>query len=103
MLRAVVLDWGYSWEKHLPLIEFAYNNSFHSNIGMSPYEALDGRPCRTPLCWTQVGERSMLGPEIVEETIEKIRFLKEKMKEANDRQKSYAINGGSILSSKSMI
>ena len=76
MLRAVVLDWGDSWEKHLPLLEFAYNNSFHTSIGMSPYEALYGRPCRTPLCWTQVGERSMLGPEIVEETTEKIRFLK---------------------------
>jgi len=90
MLRAVVLDWGDSWEKHLPLVEFAYNNSFHTSIGMSPYEALYGRPCRTRLCWTQVGERSMLGPEIVEETTEKIRFLKEKMKEAQDRQKSYA-------------
>ena len=51
MLRAVVLDWGDSWEKHLPLIEFAYNNSFHNSIGMSPYEALYGRPCRTPLLW----------------------------------------------------
>ena len=57
MLRAVVLDWGDSWEKHLPLVEFAYNNSFHTSIGMSPYEALYGRPCRTRLCWTQVGER----------------------------------------------
>ena len=72
MLRACVLDWGESWEKHLPLVEFAYNNSFHTSIGMSPYEALYGRPCRTPLCWTQVGERSMLGPEIVEQTTEKI-------------------------------
>ena len=90
MLRAVVLDWGDSWEKYLPLVEFAYNDSFHTSIGMSPYEALYGRPCRTPLCWTQVGERSMLGPEIVEETTEKIRFLKEKMKEAHDCQKSYA-------------
>ncbi|XP_048627476.1 uncharacterized protein LOC125596341 [Brassica napus] len=54
MLRAVVLDWGDSWEKHLPLVEFAYNNSFHTSIGMSPYEALYGRPCRTRLCWTQM-------------------------------------------------
>ena len=66
MLRACVLDWGDSWERHLPLVEFAYNNSFHSSIGMSPYEALYGRPYRTPLCWTQLGERSMIGPEIVE-------------------------------------
>ncbi|WZZ15176.1 hypothetical protein YC2023_108265 [Brassica napus] len=90
MLRACVLYWGESWEKHLPLVEFAYNNSFHTSIGMSPYEALYGRPCRTPLCWTQVGERSMLGPEIVEQTTDKIRMVKEKMKEAQDRQKSYA-------------
>ncbi|WZZ87668.1 hypothetical protein YC2023_116247 [Brassica napus] len=90
MLRACVLDWGDSWERHLPLVEFAYNNSFHRSIGMSPYEALYGRPCRTPLCWTQVGERSMIGPEIVEETTEKIKILKEKMKEAQDRAKNYA-------------
>ena len=90
MLRACVLDWGNTWERHLPLVEFAYNNSFHTSIGMSPYEALYGRPCRTPLCWTQVGERSMLGPEIVEETTEKIKLVREKMKEAQDRQKSYA-------------
>ncbi|XP_048627572.1 uncharacterized protein LOC125596542 [Brassica napus] len=75
---------------HLPLVEFAYNNSFHTSIGMSPYEALYGRPCRTPLCWTQVGERSMIGPEIVEETTEKIKFIRDKMKEAQDRHKSYA-------------
>ena len=93
MLRVVVLDWGDSWEKHLPLVEFSYNNSFHTSIGMSPYEALYGRPCRTPLCWTQEGELSMLGPEIVEETTEKIQFLKDKMKEAHDRQKSYAEKG----------
>ncbi|WZZ35145.1 hypothetical protein YC2023_018546 [Brassica napus] len=89
MLRACVLDWGESWEKHLPLVEFAYN-SFHTSIGMSPYEALYGRPCRTPLCWTQVGERSMLGPEIVEETTDKIMIFKEKIEEAQDRQKGYA-------------
>ena len=86
-MGACVLDWGNSWEKHLPLVEFSYNNSFHTSIGMSPYEALYGRPCRTPLCWTQVGERSMIGPEIVEETTEKIKFIRDKMKEAQDRHK----------------
>ena len=90
MLRACVLDWGDSWERHLPLVEFAYNNSFHSSIGMSPYEALYGRPCRTPLCCTQVGERSMIGPEIVEETTEKIKSVRDKMRAAQDRQKHYA-------------
>ena len=86
MLRACVLDWGDSWERHLPLVEFAYNNSFHSSIGMSPYEALYGRPCRTLLCCTQVGERSMIGPEIVEETTEKIKSVQDKMRAAQDRQ-----------------
>lgn len=90
MLRACILDWGGSWERYLPLAEFAYNNSYQASIGMSPYEALYGRPCRTPLCWTQVGERSMIGPELVEETTEKIKFLRVKIKEAQDRQKSYA-------------
>ena len=55
MLRACVLDFGGSWETHLSLAEFAYNNSYHSSIGMAPYEALYGRPCRSPLCWAEVG------------------------------------------------
>ena len=90
MLQACVLDWGDSWEKHLPLVEFAYKYSYHRSIGMSPYEALYGQTCRTPLCWTQVGERSMIGPEIVEETTEKIKFIQDKMKTSQDRQKHYA-------------
>ncbi|KAG7594102.1 Integrase catalytic core [Arabidopsis thaliana x Arabidopsis arenosa] len=90
MLRACTLDWGGSWEKHLTLVEFAYNNSYQASIGMSPYEALYGRACRTPLCWTPVGERMLFGPKIVDETNEKMKFLKVKLKEAQDRQKSYA-------------
>ena len=50
MLRLCILDWSGTWENYLPLIEFSYNNSFHASIAMSPYEALYGRPCRTPLC-----------------------------------------------------
>ncbi|KAG7594042.1 Zinc finger CCHC-type [Arabidopsis thaliana x Arabidopsis arenosa] len=76
MLRACALDWGGSWEKHLTLVEFAYNNSYQASIGMSPYEALYGRACRTPLCWTPVGERMLFGPKIVDETNEKMKFLK---------------------------
>ncbi|CAA7041521.1 unnamed protein product [Microthlaspi erraticum] len=90
LLRTCVLDWGGKWKDYLPLAEFSYNNSFQASIGMSPYEALYGRPCRTPLCWTQVGERSLYGRDFVEETTERIRVLKLKMKEAQDRQKSYA-------------
>ncbi|KAL1204351.1 hypothetical protein V5N11_029082 [Cardamine amara subsp. amara] len=90
LLRMCVLDWGGHWVDHLSLVEFAYNNSYQASIGMAPYEALYGRPCRTPLCWTQVGERSTLGASFVQETTEKIRVLKLNMREAQDRQKSYA-------------
>ena len=90
MLRACVLDWGDSWERYLTLVEFAYNNSFHRSISMSPYEALYGRPWGPRYAGPMWGERSMIGPEIVEETTENIKFLKEKMKEAQDRAKNYA-------------
>ena len=90
MLRACVLDWKGSWVKYLPLAEFAYNNSYHSSIGMAPYEALYGRPCRTPLCWTEVGERREIEPAMVQETVEQVEMLKMRLKEAHDRQKSYA-------------
>lgn len=66
MLRACALHLKGSWEDHLPLIEFAYNNSYHSNIGTTPYEALYGRPCRSPTYWNKVGERQLLGLEIVQ-------------------------------------
>src|SRR6266487_3592322 len=89
LLRACVLDRGLDWDSCLPLIEFTYNNSFHSSIGMAPFEALYGRRCRTPLCWYESGENVVLGPEIVHETTEKIRMIREKMKASQSRQKSY--------------
>jgi len=85
MLSACVLDWGGNWEKHLTLIEFAYNNSYQRSIGMSPYETLYGRARRTPLCWTPVGERMLFGLGIVDEMNEKMKFLKVKLKKAQDR------------------
>ena len=90
MLRACVLDWGGNWEKYLRLVEFAYNNSFQASIGMSPYEALYWRPSRTPLCWTLVGESWLFGSAVMDKTTEKMKFLKIKLKEAQDRLKSYA-------------
>lgn len=90
MLRACMLDWEISWMRYLPLAEFAYNNSYHSSIGMAPYEALYGRPCRTPLCWTEVGERRDLEPEIVQESEAQVALIRDKLKEAHERQKSYA-------------
>ncbi|KAL1190115.1 hypothetical protein V5N11_015536 [Cardamine amara subsp. amara] len=90
ILRACVLDWGDRWIDHLGLAEFSYNNSYHASIGMSPFEASYGRPCCTPVCWTQVGERSILGRDFVQDTTERIKVVKAKMKESQDRQKGYA-------------
>ncbi|KAA3463644.1 DNA/RNA polymerases superfamily protein [Gossypium australe] len=72
MLRGCVLDFRGSWEEFLPLAEFAYNNSYQASIKMAPYEALYGRRCRTPTCWTELGERQFLGPELVAETEDKV-------------------------------
>ena len=90
MLRAYILEEGGDWSKCLPLAEFAYNNSYHTSIGMAPYETLYGRRCRTPVCWVETGEKLLLGPELVQETTNRIKLLKEKLKTAQDRQKSYA-------------
>ncbi|KAA0053247.1 DNA/RNA polymerases superfamily protein [Cucumis melo var. makuwa] len=90
MLRACVLQLKGSWDTHLPLMEFAYNNNYQSSIGMAPYEALYGRPCRTPVCWNKVGERKLVGPELVQITTNNIKLIRENLRMAQDRQKSYA-------------
>ena len=68
MLRACVLDFGGSWEDHTPLVEFSYNNNFQTSSGMTPYEVLYDRRCRSPICWDDVGERKLLGPDLVQVT-----------------------------------
>ncbi|EOY14055.1 Retrotransposon protein, putative [Theobroma cacao] len=90
MLRACVMDFLGSWDRHLPLVEFAYNNSFQSSISMAPYEALYGKKCRTPLCWDEVGEKKLCSVELIELTNDKIKVIRERLKVAQDRQKSYA-------------
>ena len=90
MLRECVLDFQGSWMEHFPLIEFKYNNSFQSSIGMAPYEALYGRPCRSPMCWTESGKATLIGPELVQETTEKLRVIRDRLLAAHSRQKSYA-------------
>ncbi|GJT18895.1 putative reverse transcriptase domain-containing protein [Tanacetum coccineum] len=90
MLRACVIDFGNGWVKHLPLVEFSYNNSYHASIKAAPFEALYGRKCRSPVCWAEVGEVQLTGPEIVQETTERIIQVKQRMQAARDRQKSYA-------------
>ena len=81
-----------SWDNHLPLIEFAYNNIYQSSISMAPCETLYGRKCRTPVCWDEVGERKMIGLEIVQVTTKKVNVIRDKLKIASDKQKNYADN-----------
>ena len=90
MLRACVLDLKGSWEEHLPLVEFAYNNSYHASIHMAPYEALYERPCRSPVCWTEVGERSTMGPELISDTLANVELIRKHLLIAQSRQMSYA-------------
>ncbi|GJX12177.1 putative reverse transcriptase domain-containing protein [Tanacetum coccineum] len=90
MLRACVIDFGNGWVKHLPLVEFSYNNSYHASIKAAPFEALYGRKCRSPVCWAEVGQVQLTGPELVQETTERIIQVKQRMQAARDRQKSYA-------------
>ncbi|GJZ56112.1 putative reverse transcriptase domain-containing protein [Tanacetum coccineum] len=92
MLRACVIDFGGSWDVHLPLAEFSYNNSYHSSIRCAPFEALYGRKCRSPVLWAEIGESSLIGPEWVQETTDKVVLIKEKLKAVCDRQKRYADN-----------
>ncbi|GKB40990.1 putative reverse transcriptase domain-containing protein, partial [Tanacetum coccineum] len=90
LLRACVIDFGKGWVNHLPLVEFSYNNSYHASIKAAPFKALYGRKCRSPVCWAEVGEVQLTGPEIVQETTEKIVQIKQRIQAARDRQKSYA-------------
>ena len=84
------MDFSGSWDRYIPLMEFAYNNSFQSSIGMAPYEALYGRKCRTPMCWTELNEHKLIGPDIVKDTEEKVQVIRQRLKAASDRRKSYA-------------
>jgi len=86
LLRACVLEQRGSWDGFLPLIEFTYNNSFHSSIGMTPYEALYGRRCRTPLCWVDPSESIALGPEVVQQITEKVKLIQERMRATQSKQ-----------------
>ena len=90
MLRGCVIEFSGSWDRYIPLMEFAYNNSFQSSIGMAPYEALYGRKCRTPVCWTELNENKLIGPDILKDTEEKVQVIRQRLKAASDRQKSYA-------------
>ncbi|GJR96795.1 putative reverse transcriptase domain-containing protein [Tanacetum coccineum] len=90
ILRACVIDFGSSWDQHLPLVEFSYNNSYHVSIKAAPFEALYGRKCRSPICWSEIGDRQLTRPELIRETTEKIVQIKNRLLAARSRQKSYA-------------
>ncbi|GJZ07143.1 putative reverse transcriptase domain-containing protein [Tanacetum coccineum] len=90
MLRACVIDFRSSWDRHLPLVEFSYNNSYHTSIKDAPYEALYGRKCRSPICWSEVGDSQLTGPKLIRDTTEKIVQIKNRLLTARSRQKSYA-------------
>ena len=88
ILQACVLDHKGSWEEHLPLVEFTYNNSYQASIRMAPYEALYGKPCRSPICWTEVGESSITGPDLIKDTSEKVILIRQRLLTAQSRQES---------------
>ncbi|GKA44875.1 putative reverse transcriptase domain-containing protein [Tanacetum coccineum] len=90
MLRTYVIDFGNGYDRHLPLIEFSYNNSYHTSIKAAPFEALYGQKCRSPVCWAEVGDVQLTGLEIIHETTEKIIQIKSRIQVVCDRQKSYA-------------
>nr|GEV78577.1 putative reverse transcriptase domain-containing protein [Tanacetum cinerariifolium] len=90
MLRACVIYFGNGWERHLPLVEFSYNNSYHASIKAAPFKALYGQKYRSPVCWAEVGDAQLTSPELIHETTEKIVQIKQRIQVARDRQKSYA-------------
>jgi hypothetical protein len=89
MLRACVIHYDKNWDKCLSLAEFSYNNNYQASLKIAPFEAFYGRRCRTPLSWSQIGERKIFGPDLVVEAEEKVRVIQENLKAAQSRQKSY--------------
>jgi hypothetical protein len=90
MLRACVLDNGVKWEDCLPFAEFSYNNSYQASLQMAPFEALYGRKCHTPLNWFETRDSKIFGPDILQEAEEMVRMIREHLKAAQSRQKSYS-------------
>ena len=89
-MRACALDYGSSWDDNLPYAEFSYNNSYQASLKMAPFEVLYGRKCRTPLMWDEVGERQFFGPDLIRDAEEKVKLIRDRLKIAQSRQKSYA-------------
>ncbi|WVZ70510.1 hypothetical protein U9M48_019171, partial [Paspalum notatum var. saurae] len=90
MLRDCAIQYGTSWDKSLPYAEFSYNNSYQASLKKSPFEALYGRRCRTPLFWNQTGEKQVFGPDLIKDAEQQIKIVRENLRVAQSRQKSYA-------------
>ena len=90
ILRAFIIDFKGNWDKSLPLVEFAYNNGYNSSISMTPYKALYGRRCESPIRWFEVDESSLLGPYLIYKTLEKVHIIRNRLKTSYSWQKSYA-------------
>src|SRR3954462_1601408 len=88
MLRACVISFGNKWEESLPFAEFSYNNSYQASLKMAPFEVLYGRKCRTPLNWSETGERALIGPDIIQHAEDQVCVIREHLKAAQPRQKS---------------
>ncbi|GJY01349.1 putative reverse transcriptase domain-containing protein [Tanacetum coccineum] len=97
MLHACVIDFGSSWDRHFPLVEFLYNNSYHASIKAAPYEAFYGQKCRSPVCWSEVGDSQLTGPELIRDTTEKSVQIKNRLLTAHIRQKSYVDRRAKLL------
>ncbi|XP_070050022.1 uncharacterized protein [Nicotiana tomentosiformis] len=89
-MKMNVADFVASWDDRFPLIEFAYNNIFHASIQMTPFEALYGRRCRSPIGWFKIGEAELIGPDLVHQAMEKVKIINEWLKTVQSRQKSYS-------------
>ena len=75
MFRGCVIEFSGSWDTYIPLMEFSYNNSYQASVGTTPYKVLYGRRCRTPVCWTELNEHKVIGPDIVKDTKEKVQVI----------------------------
>ena len=90
MLWGCVLDFPGSWDKYIPLMEFAYNNGYQSSIGIAPYKALYGKKCGTLVCWTDQNKHKVIGLDIAKDIEEKVRVIQQRLKATSNREKSYA-------------
>ena len=98
-MRACALDYGSSRDDNLPYAEFSYNNSYQASLKMAPFEALYGRRSQTPWMWDEVGDRQLFGPNVIKESEENVKLIRDRLKVAQSRQKSYAdskTQGGSL-------